>query len=87
MKPPKPILTKMKRLSLAVIPFAIGVFFILGAYSRWKWLVDPPTGGAWIFYSQSAIKMLFGAKATLYWTYGCGLFALAAGLKFLTVGP
>jgi len=62
----------------------IGAALIVGAYRRWKWLIDPPTEWAW-FYSQSWVKKSFGQKTLLVYTYiiGCMIFFLGvAGIIF-----
>jgi hypothetical protein len=41
---------------------ALGAILIIGAYRRWKWLVDPPL--TWSpYYSQAAWKEMFGQRA------------------------
>ena len=55
-----------------------GVILIVGAWRRWKWLVDPPL--SWSpYYSQARLKEMMGATAVLYFTYFLGLLFLAAG--------
>ncbi len=55
-----------------------GVILIVGAFRRWKWLVDPPLGWA-PFYSQAAIKEKMGTTFLLYFTYFLGFVFLAFG--------
>lgn len=51
------------------IGFAIvGVLMLVGAYRRWRWLVDPPL--SWSpYYSQAMLKEMMGPTAVLYFTY------------------
>jgi len=50
---------------------------LVGAYRRWKWLVDPPL--SWSpYYSQAACKEMFGTDFTRYFTYFLGIVFLAA---------
>jgi hypothetical protein len=59
------------------IGFVLGVLFLVGAYRRWRWLVDPPD---WMpFYSQAGIRRRFGQTFTVYFTYFLGLVFVVAG--------
>lgn len=73
----------MERLLTAAVLSATGGFLAFGARRGWKWLVDPPTGSAWVFYSQSVLKMLFGPRAPLVFAYACGALLVAAGIAVL----
>ena len=56
----------------------VGMLLIIGAFRRWKWLVDPPL--SWSpYYSQARIKEKMGTTFLLYFTYFLGLVFLAAG--------
>jgi hypothetical protein len=55
-----------------------GVILIIGAFRRWKWIVDPPLSWAPI-YSQAAIKEKMGTTFLLYFTYFLGLVFLVFG--------
>ena len=57
---------------------ALGAIIVVGAYRRWRWLVDPPLGWS-PYYSQAAFKERFGSSALLYATYFMGLVFLAFG--------
>jgi hypothetical protein len=57
---------------------AMGAILIVGAFRRWKWLVDPPLGLS-PYYSQARMKEVFGPTAVLYFTYFLGLMFLAFG--------
>lgn len=57
--------------------FVAGVLLILGAYRRWKWLVDPPEE-MWPYYSQALIKRLFGTRFLVLATYAMGVALVAA---------
>jgi hypothetical protein len=55
-----------------VLFLALGLATMLGAYRRWRWLVDPPDN--WPpFYSQVVTKRLLGRRFLLYSTYALGL--------------
>lgn len=56
----------------------IGAIFIVGAFRRWKWLVDPPLTWA-PYYSQAMLKEAFGRTALVYFTYFLGLVFFAFG--------
>jgi hypothetical protein len=60
------------------IVFILGVLFIIGAYRRWRWLVDPPIELS-LYYSQAAIRHRFGKTFTVYFTYFLGLFFVFTG--------
>jgi hypothetical protein len=64
---------------LLYIGFAIvGVLMLVGAYRRWRWLIDPPL--SWSpYYSQAVLKEMMGPTAVLYFTYFLGLALFAAG--------
>ena len=67
-------LSSSERLSVFV-----GIVCILGAFLRWKWLVDPPL--SWSpFYSQAAIKKKMGIRFLLYFTYFLGIVFLFFGV-------
>lgn len=70
----------------ASLLFALSAALAFGAWRRWKWLVDPPTGGGWWLYSQSFIKGFFGADATRYWTFGWALLLAVLGAAALLAG-
>jgi len=56
--------------------FALGVVTIIGAYRRWRWLVDPPIA-LWPYYSQAFLKRIFGTKFVIIFTYLIGLLLMA----------
>ena len=62
-----------------VLGAVFGVLLIIGAFQRWRWLVDPPVE-AWPFYSQSFIKKVFGTKAVTAFTYFAGAAILLLSL-------
>jgi hypothetical protein len=64
--------------TLSEIMFVLGILFIIGAYRRWRWLVDPPIEWS-LFYSQAAIRHRFGKTFTLYFTYCLGVFFVIFG--------
>ena len=69
-----------------LIPLLIGILLIIGAYKRWKWLVDPPTTewlGGWLVYSQAAIKKHFGKTFLLYYTYLLGIAFTIVGILII----
>jgi hypothetical protein len=70
------------RLAVAIvvlaIVFATGVLLIIGAYQRWKWLVDPPENRFW--YSQTIVKRLFGPGFLRFFTYLIGAALVGACL-------
>ena len=57
-----------------------GIVLVVGAYRRWRWLVDPPI--EWSpYYSQAHIRRLFGKTFTVYFTYFLGIvFVFGGGL-------
>jgi hypothetical protein len=68
----------LHQLRVNLIPLFAGLVLIIGAFRRWKWLVDPPL--SWSpFYSQAAIKEKMGTTVLLYFTYFLGIVFLAAG--------
>jgi hypothetical protein len=67
-------LSSSERLSVFV-----GIVCIIGAFRRWKWLVDPPLSWS-SFYSQAAIKEKMGTTFLLYFTYFLGIVFLAVGV-------
>jgi len=55
---------------------AVGAILVVGAYRRWKWLVDPSL--SWSpYYSQAKFKEIFGQTALVYFTYFLGLIFFA----------
>ena len=68
--------------------FVLGILFIVGAYRRWRWLVDPPIEWS-LYYSQAAMRHRFGKTFTLYFTYFLGsVFAVVGGTGIYRVdGP
>ena len=61
---------------------AFGAILVVGAYRRWRWLVDPSL--SWSpYYSQAKFKEMFGQTALVYFTYFLGLVFFAFGC-FLT---
>lgn len=75
-----------ERSLVAAFLFALSATLAFGAWRRWKWLVDPPTGGGWWLYSQSFIKGVFGASVTRYWTFGCALLLAVLGVAIILAG-
>jgi hypothetical protein len=66
------------QLSFDLIPVFAGLVCIVGAFRRWKWLVDPPL--SWSpHYSQARAKEMFGSTFVLYFTYFLGLAFLVGG--------
>jgi hypothetical protein len=62
------------------ILLVVGIVLIVGAYRRWRWLVDPPIEWS-LFYSQAQIRMLFGKTFTVYGTYFIGfVFVFVGGM-------
>jgi hypothetical protein len=65
---------KLTNIFLIIPILLVGILLIVGAYKRWKWLIDPPTGDwLWLFYSQAGIKKLLGKTFLLYYTYILGI--------------
>ncbi len=67
-------------LVLAIV-FATGVLLIVGAYQRWKWLVDPPDN--WFWYSQTIVKRVFGTGFLRFFTYLVGVALVCACLVII----
>ena len=62
------------------IVLVVGIVFIVGAYRRWRWLVDPPVEWS-LFYSQAQLRRLFGKTVTVYATYFIGfVFVFGGGM-------
>jgi hypothetical protein len=63
----------------------LGVIILYGAKRRWRWLVDPPE---WLYLldSQSMLKVLFGQRFVLIFTYVLGAGFVIAGLLGLGQG-
>ena len=60
------------RLLFDIGPGALGAITLVGAYRRWRWLVDPPL--TWSpYWSQAYFKEIFGQTALVYATYFLGL--------------
>jgi hypothetical protein len=57
---------------------AVGIVLIVGAYRRWRWLVDPPIEWS-LVYSQAGIRRLFGKTFTVYFTYFLGIVFVSFG--------
>ena len=56
---------------------AFGAILVVGAYRRWRWLVDPPL--TWSpYWSQAHFKEIFGQTALAYFTYFLGLVFFAS---------
>jgi hypothetical protein len=63
------------------ILLVLGVIFVIGAYRRWTWLVDPPIEWS-VIYSQAAIRRRCGKTFTVYFTYFLGfVFAIFGGMQ------
>jgi hypothetical protein len=73
------------RLAVAIvvlaIVFATGVLLIVGAYQRWKWLVDPRDN--WLWYSQTIVKRLCGTGFLRFFTYLVGAALVGACLVII----
>ncbi|HJU04131.1 MAG TPA: hypothetical protein VJ692_03195 [Nitrospiraceae bacterium] len=67
--------------NILVCASACGLGFIIlyGAKQRWRWLVDPPEW-LYLFYLQSMLKVLFGQRFVLAFTYAIGACFVIAGL-------
>ena len=63
---------------IAALFFILGLMLIIGAYRRWKWLVDPPDHML-PGYSQAFLKKLFGSPFVVGFTYVIG-FSLVIGV-------
>jgi len=75
---PAQYLECLHQLRVNLIPVFAGLVLIIGAFRRWKWLVDPPL--SWAPYdSQARAKEMFGSTFVLYFTYFLGFVFLAAG--------
>lgn len=68
--------------SLPVI--ALGFVIFNGAQRKWIWLIDPPNY-LWPFYTQALIKVIFGKKFLLFFTYFLGILFMAVGI-FILIG-
>src|SRR5437667_9693284 len=55
-----------------IVPFTVGIILILGAFFRWRWLVDPPLEWA-PMYSQALLKLIVGTRGVVWFTYFLGL--------------
>ena len=61
--------------------FLVGIVYIIGAYQRWRWLVDPPIEWS-VFYWQAVMRHRYGRTFTLYFTYFSGLvFVIFGGVQ------
>ena len=58
---------------------SIGLVFILGAFLKWKWLIDPDKKYVAI-YSQAKIKEIFGETFLLFFTYFLGILFTLIGV-------
>jgi len=56
-----------------------GSVFVVAAYRRWAWLVDPPTRFAWLG-GHFLIRYLIGKRAMRYVVYALGVGNIALGL-------
>lgn len=56
-----------------------GFLLVYGAYKKWKFLVDPPTG-LWPFYTQSLIKKIDGSEGARGYALFIGTLILCFGL-------
>jgi hypothetical protein len=75
---PAQYLECLHQLRVNLIPVLAGLVLIIGAFRRWKWLVDPPL--SWSpYYSQARAKEMFGSAFVLYFTYFLGLALLVGG--------
>ena len=63
---------------LSEILFVSGILFVIGAYRRWRWLVDPPIELS-LYYSQAAMRHRFGKTFTVRFTYFMGVFFIIFG--------
>ena len=76
--------------ALNALVFTMGIFFIVGAYRRWGWLVDPQVKLRWWLVDSSVLlKRLFGAKFVVIFTYLlgvvlCGLAVWGSILHFMS---
>ncbi|MGB9380617.1 MAG: hypothetical protein WCB16_08280, partial [Candidatus Binatus sp.] len=60
------------------IIFVLGILFVIGAYRRWRWLVDPPIELS-LYYSQAAMRHRFGKTFTVRFTYLLGVVFIVFG--------
>jgi hypothetical protein len=56
----------------------MGVVCVIGAWRRWRWLVDPPRE-AWFWYSQAFLKTILGTRGLQVWTYVFGGLCILFG--------
>jgi len=61
-----------------IVFFTLGLILIIGAFFRWRWLVDPPLEWA-PMYSQALLKLIVGTRGVVWFTYFLGLLFLLAG--------
>jgi hypothetical protein len=76
-------------LLLDLIPLLSGIMLIIGAYKRWKWLVDPPPKAlfeGWLVNSQAVIKKYLGKTFLLYYTYLLGIAFTIVGILIIYRG-
>jgi Immunity protein 17 len=73
-------LTCLPGILFLILFLVIGVLCIVGAYRRWRWLVDPEGTSLWVqAWSQYWLKQMIGRRGLLVYTYVTGsLFVLIA---------
>lgn len=76
---------KSMSITFLLLFFFAGVASCVGAYRRWKWLVDPPEE-LWLVYSQAFIRRVFGKKFTIGFTYFLGILFIVGAVIGLING-
>ena len=71
----------MLDVSLGLLAIAVGAILVIGAWQRWRWLVDPPEGLC-LLYNQSFVKVVAGTKFLRIWTSVLGLAFIAVGALY-----
>ncbi len=61
---------------LDALALAMGLILVVGAYRRWRWLVDPPLRLS-PYYSQALLKRVLGPRLLVAFTYLIGLLIIA----------
>ena len=61
-----------------IVSVTIGIILILGAFFRWRWLVDPPLEMS-NYYSQALLKSIVGTRGVVWFTYFLGSLFIIGG--------
>jgi hypothetical protein len=75
-------IAKLFTIAFCLMFTIIGIILCIGAYLKWKWLVDPKESDS-CFYTYPKMKNIFGKKFLLFYTYFVGILFILLSIYLI----